>query len=162
MSFVDRTLISFGFLSLLIGLIGSVAPILPWPALSLIWLLLIQRTTRYQFSRDWIIIFAVLVVISMIIDYFLPIWWTKKYWGTQAGVTGSTLGMIAGIFFLPPFGMIILPFVGAFLWEYMISNSTGQKALRSARWSFVGFLIGTGYKLILCGWMIVWAAQQIW
>jgi uncharacterized protein YqgC (DUF456 family) len=58
--------------------------------------------------------------------------------------------------------MIVLPFVGAFLGEYLIAKSTGQKALRSARWSFVGFLIGTGYKLILCGWMIVWAAQQIW
>jgi uncharacterized protein YqgC (DUF456 family) len=41
--------------------------------------------------------------------------------------------MIAGIFFLPPFGMIVLPFVGAFLGEYLIAKSTGQKALRSAR-----------------------------
>jgi len=158
----DRILIIFWILSLIVWLIGSIAPILPWPALSLIWLLLIQRTTRYQFSRDWIIIFGVLVVVSMVIDYYLPIWGTKKYGGTQAWVIWSTLGMVSGIFLFPPLGMIVLPFVGAFLWEYLIAKSTGEKALRSARGSFVGFLIGTGYKLILCGWMIVWATQQIW
>lgn len=162
MSIIDRILIIFWILSLIVWLIGSVAPIVPWPALSVIGLLLIQFTTRYQFSWTWIILFSVLVIASMIVDYYLPIWWTKKYWGTQAGVIGSTLGMVSGIFLFPPLGMIVLPFVGAFLWEYLMSHSTGQKALRSARWSFVGFLLGTGYKLILCGRMLVWAIQQIW
>ncbi len=162
MSILDRILIIFWILSLITWLIGSVAPILPWPVLSVIGLLLIQFTTRYQFSWTWIILFSVLVVASMIIDYYLPIWWTQKYGGTQAGVIGSTLGMVSGLFLFPPLGMIVLPFVGAFLWEYLMSKSTGQKALRSARWSFVGFLIGTGYKLILCGWMIVWAIWQMW
>lgn len=162
MSIIDRILIIFWILSLITWLIGSVAPILPWPALSVIGLLLIQFTTNYQFSWAWIILFSVLVVASMIVDYYLPIWWTKKYWGTQAGVIGSTLGMVSGIFLFPPLGMIVLPFVGAFLWEYLMNNSTGQKALRSARWSFVGFLLGTGYKLILCGRMLVWAIWQMW
>ncbi len=162
MSIIDRILIIFWILSLIVWLIGSVAPIVPWPALSVIGLLLIQFTTRYQFSWTWIILFSVLVIASMIVDYYLPIWWTKKYWGTQAGVIGSALGMVSGIFLFPPLGMIVLPFVGAFLWEYLMSNSTGQKALRSARGSFVGFLLGTGYKLILCGWMLVWAIWQIW
>ncbi len=161
MSFIDRILIIFWIISLILWLIGSVAPILPWPVLSIVGLLLIQFTARYQFSWNWITLFSILVIMSMVIDYYLPIWGTKKYGGTQAWVIWSTLGMVSGIFLFPPLGMIVLPFVGAFLGEYMINNSTGEKALRSARWSFVGFLLGTWYKLILCGWMLIWAIGQI-
>lgn len=162
MSIMDRTLLILGFLSLLTGLVWSVAPILPWPAISMLWLMLIQWTTRYQFSRNWIIVFAVLVLISMLIDYYLPIWGTKKYGGTRPWMIWSTIGMVVWIFSFPPLGMIIMPMIGAFLWEYLVSKAHGRAALRSARWSFVGFLLGTGYKLILCGWMLVRAIQQIW
>ena len=72
-------------------------------------------------------------MIANIVDYYLPIWGTKKYGGTKAGVTGSTIGMIAGLFVLPPVGMIVGPFVGAFIGEYLAAEGTGQKALRSAR-----------------------------
>lgn len=161
MSFRDRILVVVWIGSLIIGLIGSLAPVLPWPLLSFCGLLLLQWTTKYQFNWSWIVIFGILTIVSFIIDYYLPIRGTKKYWWTQAGVIGSTIGMIAGIFLFPPLGMILFPFVGAFLWEYLISNRSGQKASHAAWWSFVGFILGSGYKLILCGWMILRAFQHI-
>lgn len=57
--------------------------------------------------------------------------------------------MIAGLFVFPPFGMIIGPFAGAFIGEYMAAEGTGDKALKSARGSFVGFLLTTGFKLVV-------------
>ena len=122
-----------GFLCLLVGLIGAVAPMLPGSFLSFVGLLLIHFTGMYQIPTTWLIIFAILVVIANVVDYYLPIWGTKKYGGTKAGVTGSTIGMIAGLFVLPPIGMIVGPFVGAFIGEYLAAEGTGQKALRSAR-----------------------------
>lgn len=159
---LDRVLVITAFLALLIWLIGAVAPMMPWSILSLLGLLLIHWTVTYQVPTVWIVIFAVLVVLANIVDYYLPIWWTKKYGGTKAGVTGSTIGMIAWLFVFPPFGMIAGPFVGAFVGEYMAAEGTGDKALKSARGSFVGFLLTTGFKLVV-GWrMLIYAIQLVW
>ena len=159
---LDRVLVISGFLCLIAGLIGAVAPMMPWSVLSLVGLLLIHFTGIYQVPTTWIVIFIVLVVLANIVDYYLPIWWTKKYGGTKAGVTGSTIGMIVWLFIIPPLGMIIGPFAGAFIGEYMAAEGTGDKALKSARGSFIGFLLTTGFKLVV-GWrMLIYAAQLVW
>ena len=59
------------------------------------------------------------------------------------------MGMIAGLFVFPPFGMIVGPFVGAFIGEYLAVEGSGEKAFKSARGSFVGFLLTTGFKLVV-------------
>lgn len=159
---LDRILVILGFLCLIAGLIGAVTPMMPGSILSLVGLLLIHFSGAYQVPTTWIVVFIVLVVLANIVDYYLPIWWTKKYGGTKAGVTGSTIGMIAGLFIFPPFGMIVGPFAGAFIGEYLAAEGTGQKALRSARGAFVGFLLTTGFKLVV-GWrMLIYAAQLVW
>lgn len=160
---LDRILVISGFLCLIAGLIGAVAPMMPWSVLSLVGLLLIHFSGTYQVPTTWIVVFVILVVLANIVDYYLPIWWTKKYGGTKAGVTGSTIGMIAWLFVFPPFGMIIGPFAGAFIGEYLAAEGTGgDKALKSARGSFVGFLLTTGFKLVV-GWrMLIYAVQLVW
>lgn len=155
----DRVLLFFGIIALIVGFIGSVAPILPGPILSIIGILLIQMMDRVAWSWTWTIVFGILVIVSMLIDYYLPIRWTKRYWWTKRGAIGSTIGMAVWAFVVPPFGLILLPCVGAFLGEYYISKLHGKAAFYAARWSFIGFLLGTGYKLILCGWMLVWAIK---
>jgi uncharacterized protein YqgC (DUF456 family) len=52
-----------------------------------------------------------------------------------------------GLFFGVP-GMIIGPFVGAFVFELVYKRDTKQ-AFMSALGSFVGFLLSTGIKTIL-------------
>ena len=159
---LDRVLVISGFLCLILWLIGSVAPLLPGLILSFLWLLLIHRTSTYQIPSSWLIIFGVLVVVANIIDYFLPIRGTKKYGGSKAWTRGSLIGMIAGLFAFPPLGMIIGPFIGAFVGEYLAVDGTGEKALRSARGSFVGFLLTTGYKIILWWWILWYVISILW
>ena len=159
--FIDWVLITLWILLIFGGLVGSVAPILPWPVLSMIGLLIIQRSQKVQFSRSLMVIMMIAVVVSMVLDYYLPIRWTKRYGGTKAWVLGSTIGMVLGIFVLPPFGVIIFPCVWAFFAEYYVSKLHGEAALKAARWSFVWFMIGTGYKLVLCGWMLVVVVSEL-
>ena len=90
-------------------------------------------------------------------DYFVPIWGTKKFGGTKAGVKGSTIGLIIGVIVLPllgvvlgPFGIIGIiagPFVGAYIGEKM-SGVDDTLAWRSAFGSFVGFVAGTLLKVV--------------
>lgn len=160
MSLWDRILTVWWFIFLVVGLIGVIAPVLPGSILSFLWLMLIHRTASYHISLTRIIIFAALVVIANIIDYYLPLRGTKKYGGTKAWVAWSTAGLIAGLFVFPPFWMIFGPFVGAFLGEYLAARNRKQ-AFRSAWGAFVGFLLTTGIKLVL-GWrMLIYAIQLV-
>lgn len=153
--FTDWILLTLWILLILWWLIGSVAPILPWPMLGLIGIFVLQWSQKIQFSWSLLIILSIAVIVSMILDYYLPIRWTQKYGGTKIGVVWSMIGVVVGLFFLPPFGIIIFPCLWAFLAEYYISKLHGTAALRAARWSFVGFMLGTGYKVVLCGWMLI-------
>lgn len=90
-----------------------------------------------------------MIVIS-VLDYLIPIWGTKKFGGSKAGVMGSTIGLIVGIFF-GPLGIILGPFAGALLGELLVNKTEFKGAMKSATGSFIGFLLSTGLKLIYGG-----------
>jgi len=153
---MDYFLTIIGAISILIGIIGSILPGLPGPPLSYLGILLLHWTRFAQFSPKMLAIWAVIVLIVAVLDYVVPIWGTKKFGGTRAGVRGSTIGLIIGIILLPmmgivlgPFGIFGIlggPFIGAWIGEkYAGQNS--EKALRAAVGSFVGFLAGTFMKI---------------
>ncbi|WP_313374158.1 DUF456 domain-containing protein [Chishuiella sp.] len=133
---------------LILGIVGTILPILPGSLLSFIGLVV------YKFSHDcnydWMTLFIAFffVVIGFVFDYFLPIYMTKKTGGTKYGVWGSILGLIIG-FFLPPFGIIIGPLIGVFLAELFFTKANSISALKSALGSFLGFVLTTGYDIIL-------------
>lgn len=156
-----RLLVVICIILVIIGFIGSIAPLLPGAVLSIIGLYLIQFHPEVE-TPLWILMLCTMAtIISMIVDYYLPIWWTEKYGGTKRGMIWSTLWLFAGIVILPPLGMIILPCIWAFLGEYYISKLHGKAALRAARWSFVGFMISNGYKLILSGIILVIVLSEV-
>ncbi len=53
-----------------------------------------------------------------------------------------------GIFFFPPIGLIVGPFVGAFVGE-LIAGKDKNVAFRSGLGSFLGFVAGTMMKLVV-------------
>lgn len=144
---MDYVLIVLGIISLILGLVGCLAPIIPGPPLSYLGLLFLHWTKFGQFTSSTLWLFAILTVIVSIIDYFIPIWGTRKWGGSGAGVTGATIGLVAGFFF-PPIGIILGPFVGAVVGE-LLSGKNSHEALKSGMGAFVGFVLGTAIKLSL-------------
>lgn len=136
---MDVLLITVSVLLLLIGILGSIVPILPGPPIAFCGLLLVQFTSKHPFSVEFLIIFGMLAIISAIIDNVLPVYVTKKFNGSKKGVWGSAIGLIIGLFFFPPFGIIIGPMAGAFLGE-IVDGKTAEKAVKPAFGSFIGFL----------------------
>ena len=131
----------------IVGVIGCILPVIPGPAISFSSLLLLQLKSTPPFSSEFLIWFGVIMVIVTALDYIVPAYGTKKLGGSKSGVRGSIIGLVLGIFFFPPIGIIIGPFIGAVVGELMIGKSSNV-AFRSGLGSFIGFLTSTLLKLI--------------
>lgn len=143
-----------GSILIISGLLGCFLPILPGPPLSYFALILLQFTSKKPFTTNELAVLAMATIIVTALDYFVPIWGTKKFGGSKYGVWGSTIGLIAGMFLFPPFGIIIGPFIGALIGE-LVAGKNSQFALKSAFGSFIGFITGTFLKLIT-SFVITW------
>ncbi|HKK59706.1 MAG TPA: DUF456 domain-containing protein [Salinivirga sp.] len=157
---VEFLLIVLAALLLLIGLIGCILPVIPGPPISFVGLLVLEATEKVDFSNNLLLLMFALATIVTVLDYIIPVWGTKKFGGTRAGVIGSTLGLIFGLIFFPPIGIIIGPFAGAVIGE-MIQKDDFNNALKSGIGSFIGFLLGTGMKLVVSSIMIYYFFKEV-
>jgi len=145
---IDTVLITGGSICMVIGILGCLLPVLPGPPVSYAGLILLQLTTRHPFSARFLIIYGILTALAFVIDYVMPIYGTKKFQGTKYGMWGSAIGLIIGILFFSPFGIIIGPLLGAFLGE-LLDGKDIVRAMKSSLGSLIGFLAGTAIKLVL-------------
>lgn len=145
---VDIILTVLGAIFMIVGIIGCVLPVLPGVVFSYIGILLLQFTQAADFSWAFLIGWGVVVLIIEILDYFIPIWGTKTFGGGKKGVVGTTIGVVLGIFILPPWGIIIFPFIGAVVGELMDEKTT-KEALKAGAGSFLGFMFSTLLQLFI-------------
>ena len=147
---MDYVLIFVAGILIILGLLGCILPVIPGPPLSFGGLLILHYTRWGLIDSKILLWLGIAAAVATILDYILPVWATKKFGGTKRGVWGATLGLVVGLFFFPPFGIIVGPFLGAFVGE-MSSNQNHRFALKSALGSFIGFLLGTGLKFAVSG-----------
>jgi uncharacterized protein YqgC (DUF456 family) len=145
---LDTALILCGGICMVIGIIGCLMPVLPGPTVSYAGLLLLQLTSRHPFSTRFLVIYGILIIFVFVIDYIIPVYGTKKLQGSRYGIWGSAIGLIIGIMFFSPLGIIIGPLLGAFLGE-LLAGKDSKRAMKSSLGSLIGFLAGTAIKLVL-------------
>jgi len=156
---MDTTWIIVGGLLMILGILGNVLPFLPGTPICYLGLLLQQFRTIRPFSTTCLVLWAIVVLLVIILDYLTPIYGTKKFGGSKYGVWGCTLGFLAA-FWMGPIGIIIGPFIGAFIGE-LIAGQEASLALRAAVGSFAGFLFGTMIKLIVSAVMAWYFVKSI-
>lgn len=150
---MDTLFLIIAFVLALAGIAGSFLPVLPGPPLSWLALLLLYFTDQPATDMRMLVLHGVVAGAITLLDYYVPIWGTKKFGGSPAGVRGSTIGLLVGLFFAP-LGILLGPFVGAYLGE-TLGGRKQNDALRSAMGSFLGFLAGTLLKLVY-GIFVLW------
>jgi len=141
----DYILLTLGIFLIILGIIGCLVPVLPGPPFSFIGLIFLHLSRFGHFSNTSLIIFGLIAVVITVLDYFVPVWGTKKFGGSKYGTRGATVGLIIGLF-LGPMGMVIGPLIGAFVGE-MIFKDDINYALKAGFGSLLGFLTGIGLKL---------------
>jgi uncharacterized protein YqgC (DUF456 family) len=154
-------LIVLGLLCALIGLVGCIFPVIPGPPLSFLALILLSLAKNWEpFSSTFLIIMAGLAVLVTILDYVVPVVGAKKYGASKLGVWISMIGMLIGVLFFPPWGMLIGAFVGALAGE-LLAGKQGRKSLQAAWGVFVGNVVSIGIKLAYSGAIIFFYVKEM-
>lgn len=111
---------------------------------------LILYTTKGIPFNYWLLGLTLLAtVVIVVLDYVIPAQGTKRFGGSKYGIWGTNLGLLIGLF-IPPFGFIIGPFVGAFIGELLFDQNNLNRAFKAATGSFIGFLASTFMKFVFC------------
>ncbi|MGH2664539.1 DUF456 domain-containing protein [Flavobacterium sp.] len=147
---MDALLLVAGFICVVAGIFGSFLPVLPGPSVSWIGLLLLYLTDSVP-NNYWILGFTLLITIVItVLDYIIPAKGTRKFGGSSYGVWGTNIGLIVGLFLPIPFGFVIGAFLGAFLGEMLYNSQDKKRALKAATGSFLGFLVSSFMKFLIC------------
>lgn len=140
-----------GAVLVLAGIFGCIVPIIPGPPVSYLGLLALVVAGGWELYPLWLLILlAAVAIAAAALDSILPAAGGKRAGAGKAGVWGSVIGMIAGTFFIPPFGTIIGAFAGAFVGEALLGGE-GSNPWRAARGVFSGTMLATVIKLAASG-----------
>lgn len=145
----DILLTAGGSVLMIVGIIGCVLPVIPGPPLSFVGLLLLHFSGYAEFSFEFLLLFGTIAVIVTVLDYVVPIWGTKKFGGSKAGMWGAGIGLVVGIIVLAPvmpLGILLGPFAGAVIGE-SINGKKSKEAFRAGLGSLLGLMMGVGLKL---------------
>jgi hypothetical protein len=99
-----------------------------------------------------LITLASVVVFVTFLDYWLQIEGVKRFGGGKKATNGTIIGLLVGIFIFTPIGIIVCPFLGAYIGAKMEDKS--EEALKIAFGAIIGFLGGTFLKLLISGFIV--------
>lgn len=130
---------------LLVGLVGSVMPLLPGPFLIffagiLHTLLLPEQGMGWQGIVALTLLLAVAYAVDMLAGAMGARWFGASRWG----IAGVLVGGIVGLFFAP-IGFLVGPLAGGLLFELVFAKKRMAPAVKST-W---GTLLGTGLGLVV-------------
>ncbi|MGN0188890.1 MAG: DUF456 domain-containing protein [Candidatus Cryptobacteroides sp.] len=162
---MDTFLAILAVIAGLVGIVGSIVPAIPGPPISWLGLLVLYfrggvNGAGEPMGLTFLLVWLGIVVAVTVLDYVVPMFFTKATGGTKAGSVGTMVGMVAGLF-IPPVGMILGAVLGAFLAEIIWSGKDASGAFKSAMGAFLGFITGTGMKLVATGVMLYYIIVYI-
>ncbi len=135
----------------LVGIIGTIIPVLPGPVASYLGMGILYiwgSGVRDDITMTVMIIWLVITIAVSVFDFIVPAYFTKKHGGSKSSSRAAIICMILASPLFPPIGMIIASFLGALFAEIVIEGKERKVAIKAAFGSFIGFLVGTGIKLI--------------
>ncbi len=130
---------------LVVGVIGSVLPVLPGPFLIfLAGLLHTWLRPESAMSITGLVILGALVAAAYVLDFASGAMGAKWFGASRWGIAGVIIGGVIGLFFSLP-GLILGPIIGGLVFEVLFA----KKEMRPAMKSTWGTVVGTGVGLVL-------------
>tara|TARA_B100000767_G_scaffold108743_1_gene104171 strand:- start:23902 stop:24429 length:528 start_codon:yes stop_codon:yes gene_type:complete len=158
---VDIFLFTLSSALILLGIAGSFLPVLPGPLTSWLGLLLIHQHSGVPTNNSFLWITFGVALTFFLLDFIIPALGTKKFGGSKFGVYGASIGLVIGLLFLGPLGIIAGPFFGAYTGE-LLQDSNRKKAFKAALGALVGFLGGAFLKFSIALIYLYFFSAIIW
>ncbi|HEY4551697.1 MAG TPA: DUF456 family protein [Bacillaceae bacterium] len=107
---------------------------------------------------NWLfwLIQGLFVVLLLSVDNLANVLGVKKFGGSKAGMWGSAIGILAGPFVIPAFGILIGPFLGAIAGEMIVNRTPFKKSVVIGLGSVAGFIGSVIAKAIIQVIMVVY------
>ena len=146
---MDILFISLAGFFVFLGIAGSFLPLIPGPLTGWTGILLLSLAPSITIQNQFLIFSFCIALGIFILDNIIPVLGVKKFGGGRASIIGSSIGLLVGILFLGPFGLLVGPFSGALIGELIVNFNDKRGALKAAYGSLIGFFTGIFLKLIV-------------
>jgi len=160
--------LTVAYLIFLVGLVGSLLPILP--GCFIIWVgMLIYRFWSPEGGISWmfILITAGLVILAQVLDFVAGYYGARKFGASWRGGVGALIGGILGPIVLTVIpgvgtvaGLILGPILGAFLGE-LSAGRTMKEGGRAGVGTVVGGLAAFAMKFGIALAMVAWFTFEV-
>ncbi|AVP35677.1 DUF456 domain-containing protein [Staphylococcus felis] len=153
MNFIYSVLIIISFV---IAFIGLIKPVIP--SVLFVWIgFLIYDLGINHGTLSWIFWIAMILLTAFIFisDLMMNRFFVQRFGGSKQGEWAALLGVIIGSFVIPPFGVIVIPFILVFVIE-MIQKQDIPFALKASVGSLVAFFSSVFAQGLVMLLMIIW------
>ena len=145
-----------------VGLVGTLLPMLPGVALVFLGLVVAAWAEGFQ-QVGWftLVILGLLTLLAYALDLAATALGTRRVGASRRAVWGAGLGTLVGLFFGLP-GLLVGPFAGAVLGEYTVQRRLGPAGVAGAG-AWLGFALGVAAKIALAFTMLgIFALAYLW
>lgn len=129
--------------------VGLVNPIIP--SVLVIWAgVLVYYFGMVSNELSWMTwtMMVLLTILLFLADHLANWHFVDQAGGSKWGMHAATIGLMAGSFVVPPFGVIIVPFILVFLTE-LLQKKSWPESIKVAVATLLAFLSGTLAKAVI-------------
>ena len=162
MDFLNILALLLTCLLFVVGLIGTVVPVMPGVILIYSGLMIYGLFTGFsELSVSFFIVQGLATILVLGVDYLATALGAKKFGASTYAIWGAVIGLLTGTIVMGLPGVIFGPFIGAFIGE-LIKGSDLKKSLFTSMGTLIGLLGGIIIKLTIEALMITWFFMSIW
>ena len=133
---------------ILVGLVGTVLPVLP--GTMLVWGGIVLGAWIDDFTRvsmTTVVVVSVLAVLAWGLDYVAGLMGAKKAGASKQALIGAAAGTVLGLF-MGFVGVLFMPLVGAAVGEYLAQKDQ-TRAVKVGVATWIGIMVGLIAKVVL-------------
>ncbi|MGH9382657.1 MAG: DUF456 domain-containing protein [Thermoanaerobaculia bacterium] len=145
---MPEILIAGGAILVVLGIAGTVLPLLPGPPLVFGGLLLAAWGDGFE-RVGWpaLILLGMLTVAAEALDWVAGAWGAQRVKASRVAIVGAALGTLVGIVFGLP-GLVLGPFLGAVAGEWIVLRDW-RRAGTVGFGTWLGLLLATAAKMAI-------------
>ena len=148
----------------LIGMIGTLVPVMPGCGLIFIGALAYALLTNFQvISGSAVLVLLGLMLVGSIGQFFITSFGAKVMGAGKYGIIGAFTGFFFGLIFIPaPGGSLIGAFAGAFICELTFAVKSQRESFKAGIGAVIGAVLSLFFEFFIGIIMIAYTLGIIW